>query len=240
MSLKYYIILSVIGGCFCFSPNAFGQYIRKDAVEVTKKDGGKVKRTFAIIYSDGVAKSAQWDAGFNMMREIPGSTVKATVRHQVSKGNDGNPSVNDRIPFRFIVAPTDLSDATWMSATGVDASNNGNLNANFAVATQSGCGSYGAAGKPGEGRTWRLPTQRELQLMWMFRQPIGLIYPLTKDGSGNVTSEPMEASSEQKRYWASTEKDAGNAWFFDFKQGAPACFWQSKSTLGYGRCVSDY
>lgn len=216
MSLKYYIILSIVWVWFSSPLDTFGQYILKDTVTLSK---GK---KYAIIYSEGLAKSAQWNLGFKMMRD------SATIRHQVSKGNGGNLSVNDKIPVRFIVAPSDIVDVNWMQAGGVTGGN-GNLNADFASTTENtGCGGYGKTTE-GLGRTWRVPTQRELQLIWLFRVPIGIIYP----------TAPMENAST-KNYWASTEKDAANAWAFDFKQGIPHCFWQPKTTPGYVRCVSDY
>lgn len=216
MSFKYYIILLIVWVCFSFPSDAFGQYILKETIP--SSNGQK----YAIIYSEGLAKSAQWNLGFKMAKG------GATIRHQVSKGNDGNLSVNDRIPVRFIVAPTDVVNVNWMEAGGVTGGN-GNLNADFAPTTaDTGCRSYGKTAE-GLGRKWRVPTQRELQLMWMFRIPVGIIYP----------NAPMENASI-KNYWASTEKDADNAWVLDFMNGVPHCFWQLKTTVANVRCVSDY
>lgn len=210
----YYMLLFILT-CFGFPSDASGQFIRKEVAGV---------KTYAVIYAEGMAKSAQWVAGFRMMRN------GTTIRHQVSGGNGGNLSVNDKIPMRFIVAPTDLSALTWMQAEGGTGGGN-DLNADFAGPQNTGCRLYGSAGQPGAGRKWRVPTQRELQLMWMFRVPVGVIYP----------SAPMEtATAVTKNYWSSTEKDAGNAWFFDFKKDEPSCSWQTKSTPAYVRCVSDY
>lgn len=216
MSFKTYPILWIVLCCFGFPSGAFGQYIQKETI------GGK---TYAVIYADGLAGAAQWGIGVKMMRN------GATIRHQANKGNGGNLSVNDRIPFRFIVASTDVANVTWMQAGGITAGN-GNLNADFGPTTaDTGCRHYGAAGQPGAGRKWRVPTQRELQLMWMFRQPIGFIY------NGN----PMEEAGKTKKYWASTEKDTDKAWFFDFMPGIPYCDAQLRSTTGgVVRCVSDY
>lgn len=215
MSLKYNMILSLVWLCFSFPSDALGQYILKETVN---------KKTYAVIYSDGLAKSAQWSLGMKMMKN------NATIRHQVSKGNGGNLSVNDKIPVRFIIAPTDVENVSWLQAGGVDGGV-GNLNADFTATQNTGCRNYGSTSQ-GAGRVWRVPTQRELQLMWVFRRPIGFIYP----------DAPMESagSSTAKNYWAATEQDAGNAWTFDFKQGIPACFSQPKTTPGYVRCVSDY
>lgn len=215
MSFKYYIILSIVWVWFGSLPDVFGQYILKDTV--TSSKGKK----YAIIYSEGLAKSAQWNLGVKMMRG------GATIRHQVSGGNGGNLNVNDRIPARFIVAPTDVVNVTWIQAGGVT-DGNGNLNADFAASADTGCRNYGKTAE-GLGRVWRVPTQRELQLIWLFRVPVGIIYP----------AAPMENTST-KNYWTSTEKDADDAWTFDFKQDVPHCFWQPKTTTAYVRCVSDY
>lgn len=212
MSFKYYITLSVVWILISIPVDAFGQYIQKESVNGS---------TFGIIYSEGLAKSAQWDLGFKMMRN------GTTIRHKVSGGNGGNLNVNDKIPMRFIVAPTDVANVSWSQAAGATGGN-GNLNADFTASADTGCRNYGKTSN-GAGRTWRVPTQRELQLMWLFREPVGIIYPAAQ----------MESTST-KNYWASTEKDADNAWFFDFKQGVPHCFWQPKTTLCNVRCVSDY
>lgn len=217
MSFKIYPILWIVLFCFSFPSGVFGQYIQKEVI------GGK---TYAVIYADGLAGAAQWGTGVKMMRD------GTTIRHQANKGNSGNLAVNDRIPFRFIVATEDVgsNDGNWMIMQGV---NDGGKdeNANFSTTANTGCRWYGAAGSPGAGRKWRVPTQRELQLMWMFREPIGLIYK----------EKPMEESNKKKRYWASTEKGADQAWFFVFAPGIPYCDTQDKREAnGMVRCVSDY
>lgn len=217
MSFNTCSILWIVLFCFGFPSGVFGQYIQKETI------GGK---TYAVIYAEGLAGAAQWGSGVKIMRN------GATIRHQVSKGNGGNLSVNDRIPFRFIVAPTDVgsNDKNWMAVQGVNDGGQDD-NPDFATTANTGCRWYGTAGAPGEGRKWRVPTQRELQLMWMFREAIGAIY---KD-------KPMEETGRTKRYWSSTEKGATDAWFFDFTPGKPYCDIQAKSTAnGMVRCVSDY
>lgn len=217
MSFKTYSILWIVLFCFGFPTEVFGQYIQKETI------GGK---TYAVIYADGLAGAARWGLGVKMMRN------GTTIRHQVSKGNGGNLSVNDRIPFRFIVATEDIgdNDANWMTVQGVNDGGK-NQDSDFTTTANTGCRWYGASGAPGAGRKWRVPTQRELQLMWVFREAIGVIY---KD-------KQMEETSKTKRYWTSTEKGATDAWFFDFTPGIPNCDTQAKSTAnGMVRCVSDY
>lgn len=212
MSFKYYSILLIVLVCLGFPLGAFGQYLQKETIS------GK---TYAIIYSEGLAGAAQWSAGMKMMRG------GATIRHQVSKGNGTNLSINDKIPLRFIIAPTDVANVTWIQAGGVTGGNE-NQNPDFTSTADTGCRHYGATTEGG-GRKWRVPTQRELQLMWLFRDAIAQVY----------TTAAMETTSG-KRYWASTEKGADNAWYFDFLPGAPGCSWQSKRNISYVRCVSDY
>lgn len=225
MSFKTYSVLWTVLFCFGLPSVAFGQYILKETVKV-KKDSQDQGVTYAVIYAEGLAGAAQWAPGVKMMRN------GATIRHQVSKGNEGNLSVNDRIPFRFIVAPTDVgsNNMTWEDVQGVtDATND---NANFLNKADKGCRSY--VYQFDKERKWRVPTQRELQLMWLFRGPIGLI-----------TENPMEgtvsSSGAPKKYWASTESGSDNAWFFEFEKGNPFCGTQNKnSRTGMVRCVSDY
>lgn len=217
MSFKTYSILWTVLFCFGFPTGVFGQYIQKETVGTN---------TYAVIYADGLAGAARWTPGVKMMRN------GATIRHQVSKGNGGNLSVNDRIPFRFIVAPEDVgnNDGSWMTVQGVNDGGQ-NQNPDFTTTANTGCRWYGTAGAPGAGRKWRVPTQRELQLMWMFREPIRVIYQ----------NKPMEEAGKTKRYWSSTEEGTTDAWFFDFTPGMPYCDTQAKSTAnGMVRCVSDY
>lgn len=224
MSFKTYSVLWTVLFCFGLPSVAFGQYILKETVKV-KKDGQDQGVTYAVIYAEGLAGAAQWAPGVKMMRN------GATIRHQVSKGNEGNLSVNDRIPFRFIVAPTDVgsNDMTWAAVQGVGDGTNDK--ADFSSTGLSGCGSY--VNSSDKERKWRVPTQRELQLMWLFREPIGLI-----------TKNPMEGtvnSGDPKKYWASTESGSDAAWFFDFGLNNPLCGTQKKNLkTGMVRCVSDY
>lgn len=217
MSFKTYSILWIVLFCFGFPTEVFGQYIQKETI------GGK---TYAVIYADGLAGAARWGLGVKMMRN------GTTIRHQVSKGNGGNLSVNDRIPFRFIVATEDIGDnnKNWMMVQGVNDGGK-NQDSDFVTTADTGCRWYGTDGAPGAGRKWRVPTQRELQLMWVFREAIGVIY----------NSKPMEENGKTKRYWTSTEKGATDACFFDFTPGMPYCDTQAESTAnGMVRCVSDY
>ena len=59
----------------------------------------------------------------------------------------------DRIPFRFIVAPTDVenNNKNWMAVQGVNDGGQ-NQNPDFTTTANTGCRWYGTAGAPGAGR----------------------------------------------------------------------------------------
>lgn len=84
------------------------------------------------------------------------------------------------------------------------------------------CSSYNSE----DGRTgqWRLPTQRELQMIWiLYPQLLG-----TKGFTGFFAN----------RYWTSTEVSETKAWFVGFGIGDSSS--SSKSDLsGFVRCVRD-
>lgn len=121
-------------------------------------------------------KVAIWPIGTVLTRK------NATVRHQVDKGNDGNIDVNGRISSRFIIDPEDFQNKSiqWIFASGFDDSGNNNWAADFVSPNASrGCASVTRGG-----RKWRLPTQRELQLMWLLKQGINQIYTANKMDNG--------------------------------------------------------
>ncbi|MEB3374123.1 hypothetical protein SFC43_15460 [Bacteroides sp. CR5/BHMF/2] len=95
MSFNTCSILWTVLFCFGLPSGVFRQHIQKETV------GGK---TYAVIYADSLAgdrpmgKRSNDDAGGHY--------------HPASgfQGNGANLSVNDRIPFRFIVASEDVGN----------------------------------------------------------------------------------------------------------------------------------
>lgn len=208
----------------CLLPAAvFGQEMRKETLKGSATP-------YAVFYSTGMPTDAIWPIGMKMTGDY------ATIRHTVEKGNGDNLSVNDKVPFRFIIAPTDgvptnSSDTRyWAAAMGFNTGTGGantNLNPGWTSSyVQAGCLDYYTTEFPKE--TWRLPTQRELMLMWLFRDAINAIYP-----SGQMTST--------RSYWCATEKDATNAWLLEYNETSPQFKPVSKVTGSiYFRCVKDY
>ena len=116
------------------------------------------------------------------------------------------------------------ADAVWPFNTGTGGDNT-NLNPNGSGPYAVGCLPY-ATTEFRDG--WRLPTQRELMLMWVFRDAINTIYP-----AGQMTNT--------RSYWSATEKDATNAWLLEYNTTIPQFKSASKASSGiYYRCVRDY
>jgi hypothetical protein len=208
------LFLTAIILCLLPAAAAFGQELRKESLKGTNTENPG--SNYAVFYSYGMPESAVWPLGMRLVRG------GATIRHTPDKGNGDNIPVNDRVPFRFIIALEDGEAASWAAAMGLDTSVNNNL-APDGTGAPSGCASY----KTTEFSSgWRLPTQREMMLMWLFREGINAI-----NSSQKLTAD---------RYWTATENAAGQAWYLDFSATAPQSNFESKSATYKYRCVRDY
>lgn len=221
-----FFLLSV----FIFPAGLYGQCVKK----ITLENVGNlsVTSTYAVIFGEGMPETAYWPLGKRLTWD------DRTVRHGVSGGYGDNLNINSRVAFRFIVAPEDApvsaADATkmmtWLQACGSDG---GSLDivpkVAFSGLVATGCAAYNHGG-----RKWRIPTQRELQLMWVLRDGIRYAY------TGVSGASPMGTH----RYWSSTEEPpvgtVYNAWIFDFSATFPRSHPSDKTGYVYVRCVSDY
>lgn len=163
-------------------------------------------------------------SGLKLLVKNADGTNGSTIRHTHDKGNGENIPVNDKVPFRFIIAPVDGPDGevSWAAAMGINASANSNLGQDGTAIT-SGCASYKTDEFPSG---WRLPTQREMMLMWLFKAGIDVIY-----SSGQLSASP---------YWTATENTAVEAWYLDFTTAAPQSDSAAKTFSYKYRCVRDY
>lgn len=208
---------------FCLLPASavFGQQLNKEKLKGTNAENAG--SNYAVFYSAGMPESAIWPLGMQLSKD------GATIRHTHEKGNGNNTSVNDKVPFRFIIAPTEGPNTYyWAAAMGFHSGtggDNGNLNpnGNFEIDFTSGCKGYSTTEFPSG---WRLPTQREMMLLWLFQEGINAIYsgvPLTAD-----------------KYWTATERTANKAWYMDFSATTPQISYDSKTSTYKFRCVRDY
>lgn len=71
---------------------------------------------------------------------------------------------------------------------------------------------------------WRLPTQRELMLIWIFKPAI--------EGLGGL-------AFENRDYHCATESSGINSWRVHFGTGIHDYSWKSSSTMAKARCVRE-
>lgn len=210
------LLITAILLCLLPASAAFGQQLKKENLKGT--NSSNPGSNYAVFYSAGMPESAIWPLGMKLSRN------GATIRHTAAKGNGNNTSVNDKVPFRFIVAPADgAGSVTWAAAMGFTATDNSNLNPDGTSASGSGCRNYSTTEFPGG---WRLPTQREMMLMWLFREGINAVY------SGGQLAEGQ--------YWSATENTVDRAWYMDFSGTTPQSNFVVKTTAYKYRCVRDY
>ena len=125
--------------------------------------------------------------------------------------NSVNGSINARVYEKLEIAPGDLNNnATFGASTAMDWANAYNRCKN------STC----------DGGGWRLPTQRELMMMWVFRPALNSVF-----------SEIGGFAFYSDSYWSAAEVYARSAWFVNFSNGYT---YNHSKTLTYRvRCVRE-
>ena len=135
-----------------------------------------------------------------MNQQTPSNTAYLAVGSTVS-GHNG--TWNAKMSIKYQVMRANLGSTTdWTSAWNA-------------------CKAY--SGEGGAAGTWRLPTQRELQMIWILHPQL--------IGKGSFTA--FDASY----YWSSTETNATYAWNVNFSNGYVGTF--SKTDAYRVRCVRD-
>lgn len=211
MISKLFIAALIV--CLFPASSAFGQQLKKENLKGTITS--TTSRNYAVFYSAGMPESAIWPLGMKLSKD------GRTIRHTSIKAIGNNIIANDKVPFRFIIAPADGSVTSWAVAGGFDTSANSNLESD-GVAVKTGCANY----KTGEFSSgWRLPTQREMMIIWLFREGINTVY---------------NSAQLSGRYWSATEKDENKAWYMDFNDTAPGSNAELKTNTYKFRCVRDY
>lgn len=211
MISKLFIATLIV--CLFPASSAFGQQLKKENLKGT--NSSNAGKNYAVFYSAGMPESAIWPLGMKLSKN------GRTIRHTSEKAIGNNIIANDKVPFRFIIAPADGSATSWAAAGGFNTSANSNLQPDGVAAT-TGCASYSTTEFPGG---WRLPTQREMMIIWLFREGINTVY---------------DSSQLSGRYWSATENTANKAWYMDFNDTAPGSNVELKTNTYKFRCVRDY
>ena len=117
----------------------------------------------------------------------PNASVLGTVD---GVNNDQGHPINATVFQKLEIAPYDMNTSGEMTGSGT-------LTMPWANAFNNCRSSTHAGGN------WRIPTQREVQMMWIFRQGI--------EDFGSVFSS--------NNYWSAAEANANSAWAIDFTLG---------------------
>ena len=179
--------------------------------------------TYLLVSTEGMPVTSQWPMGYKMT-----DANGRTIRHQNHEGIGGNPNLNSRMSHRFIVAPYDTWTAeSWSAGMGVAGTEDTKMQATSPVADR-GCPKMNLGN-----RKWRMPTLRELELMWVFRSVLRQVY--TTD-----LRDEQKGPMGQAKYWSATEADDTEAYAVDFTDSAPWAGAATKTESHLSRCVSDY
>lgn len=130
------LFITAILLCLLPAYAAFGQQLKKENLRGTQADGGQ---NYAVFYSAGMPVRAIWPLRRSLMKN------GRTERHTALSAIGSNTDVNDKVPFRFIIAPADgdnapsaVTSTTWAEAMGFNVSENNRMTAEGAAA-QNGC-----------------------------------------------------------------------------------------------------
>ena len=169
------------------------------------KDGTKIILDMTVMAGmpiGAVTSTAKYDATY-MGSNTPvnsGSTMADNVHNQ---------AINAMVYQKLEVAPQDLGTSGLASGT---------MTMNWATAFTA------CKGLNHNGTGWRLPTQRELMMIWIFKDAINAL-----NTSGT--------SFSTRHFWASTEISANIAWMAAIESGLTSSY--TKSQLAYVRCVRE-
>lgn len=132
-------------------------------------------------------------------------------------------AVNKTVAPRFVVAKADVVGVKWAEACGWTSKAN-TTSTGIVASPATGCQSYWEIGYPAG--TWRVPTQRELYLLYLVRKEFVL-------GVSGLTDFLVDGTL----YWTSTSNSATEAWGVDFEKGSMGI--QPKTAVGRVRCIRD-
>lgn len=141
-------------------------------------------------------------------------------------------AINATVSPKFVVALADCAHSflnlntmlTWAEASGWTTAANTSAAPGVIASPVTGCQFYSQLGAPAG--TWRLPTQREMMIIYLVRKEFLLnlagVVDLLLDGSV---------------YWTSTSNSATDAWVMDFATGVVSN--RAKVNTARVRCVRD-
>ncbi|WP_455638331.1 Lcl C-terminal domain-containing protein [Parabacteroides sp.] len=148
-----------------------------------------------------VLSSTEASAKRTEMNNSTPSNAELLAKELSVSGENG--TWNAKMSGKFQVMSTDLVKSYWATAYRL-------------------CKEYNGEG--GGAGQWRLPTQRELYMIWVLHPQL-----IGKGGFVEFTTA---------RYWSATEMDTSNAWIVNFHSGSMYTI-SKGSTQEVVRCIRD-
>lgn len=133
-------------------------------------------------------------------------------------------ATNRTVSPRFVVAKADIVNVSWAAANGWTSAANSSSGTGTIASPATGCQAYSELGAPAG--SWRVPTQRELYLIYTVRKEL-------LSSLAGFTDFLMDGT----QYWSSTTNSSSEAWTMDFALGAMMN--RSKTSQYRVRCIRD-
>ncbi len=209
---------------------------------------------YIALYAYGLQRDVVRTNSEMRTAQFNGDGTGVLKRHHTTKGfderiGDEGYNCNDKISFAFMVAPynvdkdghhTSTEKLTWAEASGWDSSLNsdgGNYNTETGVgngesiiaSSPTGCSAYRGPNGTDKAGEWRLPTQREIQVM----------FTVIEQSLDYIAADDVEHEIIEGVYWSATEfYDSGTkAWSISSITGQP--LYEPKTETRMVRCVKD-
>lgn len=147
------------------------------------------------------------DSGFpqGAVETTTGQKFIEPQANAMAENNGETGTINETVFYKLEIAASDLNTNNWVGA-------------------YNACKSKGTTAN---GEIWRLPTQKELMLMYVFRSAIAAL-----GGTMNTSSD-----NKSSYYWSSTELTTDAARYVDFSGGY--VYRRAKSEYIHVRCVRE-
>lgn len=227
----------ILTGLLLYAGLGYGQKAEKQTI------GGI---DYAVVDCSGMPRgSVKTTAELAASKTADGRVIRhyqhnLTSQSSIINGTTDPNGANNKLSARFIVAPQDITASGvavtgnymvgWSDAGGYAAADNNLAASSETASAASGCAAYNGPSGTDTAGTWRLPTMRELQLVYV-------LYPrLNSLGATNWTD-----FNSGWVYVSATEQSETNCYSVDFGNGSNNIVQKNmpRYGAGYVRCVRD-
>lgn len=172
------------------------------------------------VYIDGTSVILDLSVAAGMPAGVVTTTGKTWTGTPANSGsyltdNLHDEAINATVYYKLEVAPHDMNNVATIGTSGTFTMD--------WVTAFNGCQSATY-----DGGGWRLPTQRELQIMYIFMPALNNLF-----GEPSVSGTAFSSAV----YWSSSEFNAPYSWYVDFSRGLTT--YLSKTYSSRVRCVRE-